>query len=127
MSISPDTAPVTIGFDEFWAWLQMHRNCIIRAGTATTVVFDHDDYHWSMAAEDEQTFLVQVGRGKDLVAEIVLNPQEIAYIQTVDLESDEFGFELMVESENVREVAYHFVLAHAYDEEAEPGVRRWTH
>jgi hypothetical protein len=35
-------------------------------------------------------------------------------------------FECIVESEKAREVAYHFVMAHEYDE-AEHRTEKWTH
>ena len=41
-------------------------------------------------------------------------------------DAEEFVFECVVETEAAREVAYHFVLTHAYEEE-QPQVRRWTH
>jgi hypothetical protein len=128
--MAPKAAAVsttTLPFDKFWAWLQAHANCILRAGTPEAILFDHDDYHWHLSAEDEATLLVQLVRGKDLVGEVVLLAAEIAYVQAVDGESEEVTFELIAESETTREVLYHFVMAHGYDEGEQPSARKWTH
>ncbi len=130
MSTSPAGSPVsttTLPFEKFWTWLQAHANCILRAGTPEVLLFDHDDYHWHLAVEDEATLIVQLVRGKELVGEIVLLPGDVAYVQSVDGEADEVTFELIVENEATREVIYHFVMAHGYDDADLPSARRWTH
>ena len=68
-----DLTSVTLSFENFWAWLQAHSNCVLRAGTPEVVLFDHDDYHWHMSAEDEGVLLVQLIRGKELVGEFAGN------------------------------------------------------
>ena len=99
----------------------------MRAGTADVVLFDHDDYHWHLAADQEENvLLVQLVRGKDLVGEILLMSNDITYVQCEPADAEEFVFECVVETEAAREVAYHFVLTHSYEEE-QPQVRRWTH
>ena len=130
MSLSPKhvPTPITLPFEKFWSWLQAHANCILRAGTPDTVLFDHEDFHWHLAAEDEATLVVQLVRGKELVSEMVLLPNEIAYVQCELTESDEYMCECVIENETTREVAYHFVMAHEYDEaEQSSGGRHWTH
>jgi hypothetical protein len=130
MSSSAADSPVsttTLPFDKFWAWLQAHANCILRAGTPEALLFDHEDYHWHIAAEDELTLLVQLVRGKELVGEMLVMPAEIAYVQVLDGETDEVTFELVAEHETSREVAYHFVMAHGYDDSDLPSARSWTH
>lgn len=119
--------PTTLPFDRFWTWLQAHANCILRAGTPDSVLFDHDDFHWRLAAEDDSTFVVQLARGKELVAEMLLMVAEIAYVTVEAADNDEFVFECIVELEASREVAYHFVMAHEFDEAEAPSARRWTH
>jgi hypothetical protein len=121
------TTTSTIPFDKFWTWLQAHANCILRAGTPEVVLFDHEDYHWHLAAEDDATLLVQLVRGKELVGEMVLLPGDVAYVQVMDGESDEVSFELITETESAREALYHFVMSHAYDETELSSARRWTH
>ena len=45
----------TIPFSEFWAWLTEHSGCIVRVGTASVVLVDHDDHHWQFAEEEEES------------------------------------------------------------------------
>ncbi len=117
----------TLQFDQFWRWLGGHVNCILRAGTPEAVLFDHEDFHWTILTEDEQTRVVQVARGKELVAEMVVFPAEIAYVQAEQGDHEgEWVFECVIEGENAREVAYHFVMAHEY-ESGEHKSEKWTH
>lgn len=119
--------PLTLSVDKFWSWLQSHPNCILRAGTPETVLFDDDDYHWHFSSEEDGTLLVQLIRGKRYVGEIAVVPGDIAYVQVEPREQDEFLFELISETDKDRVAAYHFVLSHGYDAEevATPG--RWVH
>ncbi len=117
----------TLSFDKFWQWLNGHVNCILRAGTPEAVLFDHEDFHWTIASEDDQTLIIQLARGKELVGEMVVFPSEIAYVQMEPTEQEgEWVFECVVEGENSREVAYHFVMAHEY-ETVEHKTDKWTH
>jgi hypothetical protein len=118
---------VTLPFDKFWTWLQAHANCILRAGTPEVLLFDHEDFHWHLIPEDEATLLVQLVRGKELVGEIVILPGDVAYVQCEAGEQDEVVFECVVETEAAREVAYHFVMSHGYDENEMSSGRRLTH
>jgi hypothetical protein len=130
MSMTPkqiSPSATTLPFDKFWTWVQAHANCIVRAGTPDALLFDHDDYHWHLAAEDELTMVVQLVRGKELVGEIVVFSSEIAYVQCEAGEAEEYIFECVVETAAAREVAYHFVMAHEYDDAEHPSGRRWTH
>ena len=77
--------------------------------------------------EDDATYVVQLARGKELVGEVVLLVQDIAYVQCEMSDNEEYVCECIVESEHAREAVYHFVMAHAYDEAEAPGPRRWTH
>ncbi|MBP8810822.1 MAG: serine/threonine protein kinase [Kofleriaceae bacterium] len=124
----------TLTFPKFWTWLQAHVNCIVRAGTPEVVLFDHDDFHWTLLTEDDATRVVQLARGKELVGELVLFPAEIAYVQVEPGEQEgEFVFDCMIETEAAREVAYHFVMAHGYEADEHPrgkgggGGDKWTH
>jgi hypothetical protein len=128
-----EPSAVTLSFEKFWQWLQGHSNCILRAGTPEVLLFDHEDYHWHMASEDESVLVVQLVRGKELVGEMVVLSNEISYVQCESGEGEEYVFDCVVETEAAREVAYHFVMAHAYDETDQPPTsptgRRggWTH
>src|SRR6185503_1298854 len=58
--------PTTLSFEPFWNWLVSHPNCILRAGTPDTVIYDDEDLHWHFGAEGDSTMSVQVLRGKRL-------------------------------------------------------------
>ncbi len=112
--------PFTLPFETFWNWVVTHPNCILRAGTPEAVLYDDDDLHWHFASEGETTLLVQVLRGKRLIGELLMEPEPVTYVQGVQGQREgEHVFELIVESEKDRVVAYFFVLAHGYEDEAE--------
>lgn len=118
-------SPFTVPFDRFWAWLVTHPNCILRAGTPEAVLFDDEDLHWSFMVEDEHTLLVQVLRGKRLVGELAIDPEQVAYVEAVPSEQpDEFVFEAISETESDRFAAWVFVLVHGWEDEGEPGAAR---
>ena len=108
-------AGTTLPFDAFWTWVQAHPNCIIRAGTPEAVLYDEENLHWHFTVEGADTQVVQLVRGKGLVGEMLVTPGDIAYVQGVAGEEDEYVFELISETETDRVAAYHFVLSHAYD------------
>ena len=108
-------AATTLPFEGFFTWLQSHPNCILRAGTPEAVLYDDDDLHWHFAAEGSDTMVVQLLRGKQLVGELLVSPGDVAYVQGVAGEDDEFVFELISETETDRVAAYYFVLSHGYD------------
>lgn len=111
----------TLPLDTFWNWLVRHPNCILRAGTADAVLYDDDDLHWHFAA-DAETLFVQVIRGKRLMGEMLLDPERIAYVESFPEEQEgEFAFELIVEEESDRYVAFFFVLTHGLEEEEAGG------
>ena len=111
-------AGTTLSFDAFWNWLQAHPNCIVRAGTPEAVVYDDEDVHWHFASEGGETLMVQAMRGKKLVGEILVVPSDVAYVQGVAGEEDEYTFELVSEGERDRVTAYYFVLSHGYEAQA---------
>ena len=120
-------AQEVIPFDQFWKWLQGHPNCILRVGTADAVLYDHEDFHWHFDTADEANLLVEVLWGKQLIGEILLVPQNIAYVQC-DAKGEEHLFECIISAEGEPLVAYHFVMSHAYDpQEAKPTQGRWVH
>jgi hypothetical protein len=110
----------TLPFETFWSWLMGHPNCILRAGTPEAVLYDDEDLHWHFAQEGPETLVVQVLRGKLLVGELLIAPDQITFVQGAagDRES-EFVFELITENDNDRFVSYFFVLVHGFDEESE--------
>ena len=109
--------PNTLPLEEFWTWLLGHPNCILRAGTPDTVIFDDDDLHWQLGNEGS-TMFTQVLRGKRLMGEMLMNSDAVSYVEIHggDREEEVF-FDLIVESETDRVVAYFFVLSHGFDED----------
>ncbi|WP_193164548.1 hypothetical protein [Microbulbifer hainanensis] len=110
----------TLTFKEFWPWLTEHPNCILRAGTADSVVYDDDDYHWRFSEEDVRTLLVQVMRGKRPVAELFIEPEHVSSVQITPGEKGEFNFDLIAEMQGQPQVIYYFVLTHAFEETSQP-------
>jgi hypothetical protein len=118
----------TLAFDEFWRWLVLHPNCIVRAGTADTVLYDDDDLHWHFANEGADAFLVQLIRGKRLLGELVIRPDTVSYVQGYRGDhEDEFVFEMIAEGEEDGAAAYFFVLSHAFDAPETPTTGRAVH
>jgi len=114
--------PLTLPFETFWSWLVTHPNCVLRAGTPEVILYDDEDLHWHFAAESAQTLLVQVIRGKRLMGEILLEPEQVTYVEgSAGERDDEYLFELVSETETDRVATYFFVLTHGYDgEQAQP-------
>ncbi|MFC6632221.1 hypothetical protein [Microbulbifer taiwanensis] len=106
----------SISFKEFWPWLTEHPNCIVRAGTADSVIYDDDDYFWRFTEEDVRTLLVQVMRGKRPVAEMFIEPEHVTSVQITPGEKGEFNFDLVTEMQGQPQVIYYFVLTHAFEE-----------
>ncbi len=117
----------TLALDDFWHWLVLHPNCILRAGTQDALVYDDEDLHWHFSSEGPETFLVQVLRGKRILGEILIAREHVAYVQAMAGDQEgEFVFELIAENEAERVAAYFFVLSHGYDAE-EPSTLRRVH
>jgi len=112
--------PLTLPFATFWQWLMTHPNCILRAGTPESIVYDDDDLHWQFFAEEPETLVMQVLRGKRVTAEILVAPEQIDFVQGMPGEQDgEYVFEAVSETESDRMAVYFFVLAHGWDVEGE--------
>jgi hypothetical protein len=111
----------TLEFDRFWRWIRRHANCILRAGTPDSFIYDADDLHWHLEEDEERVPTVQLLRGKQLLAELVLEPRDILFVQALpdpDGEEGQFLFELVGGGGEEPYAVYHFVLAHGFDEEA---------
>lgn len=121
-------APFTLRFENFWRWLTMHPNCVLRAGTPEAVLYDDDDLHWYIGAEGEGTLLAQVLRGKRLLGELLLDPEQVAYVQVVPPETEgEHVFELISEAGDKAFAAYFFVLTHGFEEGEDPAAPGRVH
>ena len=92
------------------------------------MIFDHEDFHWHFAEETDGTLLVQLVRGKRLLGEMLLESEQVAYVEAVPQEhEDEHPFELISEASGERFAPYFFVMAHGYDEEATTFTRSRVH
>lgn len=124
---SIEHAATTLAFDAFWNWLQTHPNCIVRAGTPEAVVYDDEDIHWHFASEGSETLIVQAMRGKKLTGELLVVAADVAYVQGVAGDEDEYTFELVSEGERDRVVAYYFVMSHGYEVQGGSSSSRAVH
>jgi hypothetical protein len=119
MPVTVETG-ATLSFDRFWRWLRRHANCILRAGTPDSFLYDADDLHWHLEEDEERVPTVQLLRGKQLLGEVVLETREVLFVQAVpdpDGEQGQFVFELVGGGDEPYAL-YHFLLAHGFDEEA---------
>ncbi|MBB5209929.1 hypothetical protein [Microbulbifer hydrolyticus] len=116
----------TLALQEFWPWLADHCNCILRAGTPDSILYDDDDFHWRFTQEDARTLLVQLVRGKRLIGEVFVEPEMVSSVRMTPGEKDEVIFDLMAEADGQEQVLYYFVMAHGFDE-SEPDVTTVRH
>jgi len=110
----------TLTFERFWRWVNQHRHCILRVGTADTFLYDQEDFHWQLEEDEERNPIIQLCRGKVPVAELVMDVREILFVQSVQEEGERgaFLFELVGGPQGEAFTLYHFVLAHGFEEEA---------
>jgi len=119
MPVTVETG-TTIPFDRFWRWLRRHPNCVLRAGTADSYLYDQEDLHWHIDEDEDRTPTVQLVRGKQVLGELVLEAREVLFVQAVpdpDGEAGQTLFELFGGGDEPYAM-YHFVLAHGLDEES---------
>ncbi len=108
----------TLSFQVFWDWIVLHPNCILRAGTPEAVIYDEQDLHWHFGTENSDTLIVQVIRGKRLMGELLVQPEQVTYVQGFEgAHEDEHIFELVSETEKQRLACYFFVLSHGFDDD----------
>ena len=109
----------TLEFDRFWRWLKRHIHCIVRAGTPDAFLYDHEDLHWHLDEDDDRTPIVQLMRGKELMAELVLEARDVLFVQVMpdpDGEAGQHLFEVIGGEPGDPHPVYHFVLTHGLDE-----------
>ena len=119
---------MTLKFEEFWRWLHEHANCILRVGTEELALFDQENLHWHLEGDARQP-TVQLIEGKRLVAELLMDVREVAFVQATP-EGSEPGeqttlFDLVVSGDDERASSYHFLMAHPLEQAPAhaPGLR----
>lgn len=115
----------TLSFEDFWEWVEAHPNCILRAGIQNSVIYDDEDYHWRLAQDGPDIFLVQVIRGKRLVGEFVVYSESVGYVQSLAGDQDgEFLFEAVAAEESDTPLICFFVMSHGFDVDMGDSPRR---
>ncbi|HEY8570295.1 hypothetical protein [Microbulbifer sp.] len=109
------TRPNTLSLQDFWTWLTEHCNCILRAGTPDSILYDDDDFFWRFTHENPNTLLVQLVKGKRLVGEVFVEPDLVSSVRITPGDKEEVIFDLMAEADGEEQVLYYFVMAHGYD------------
>ena len=110
----------TLSFDDFWQWLLEHHNCILRAGTPETILYDEEEFHWNLTGNGAENRVVQVVWGKRLLGELVVEPDRVTCVVGVPGEHEGEGvFELVSDTPQGRATIYFFTLAHGYEENEE--------
>lgn len=110
----------TLTFDRFWRWLRGHANCILRAGSEDVWLFDQENLHWHFEEDGRHNPVVQLIQGKRMIAEMILDVRDVLFVQAMpDGDSEEQGtlFEVVVGSKDDTYTAYHFLLAHPFEDE----------
>ncbi len=118
MGLTVETG-ATLEFERFWRWMKRHIHCIVRAGTPDAYLYDQEDLHWHLDEDDDRTPVVQLMRGKELIAEVVLDAPDILFVQVMpdpDGEQGQFLFEVIGGGADNPQPVYHFVLTHGLDE-----------
>jgi hypothetical protein len=116
-----------LNLDQFWRWVTVHYNCIIRAGNDSCLLFDLPDLHWHLTREDGLLY-VQLIRAKDLIAELAIDPTVVLYVEaTPQQEEEQVIFDLVADVDGEPMSVFHFLMAHGYDEAADAQRRSWTH
>ena len=114
-------AGATLPFERFWKWLKHHPNCILRAGTSETWLYDQDDLHWHLEDSPERRASVQLSRGKQVLGEMALDVRDVAFVQaTLDSEEDgerRYLFEVVGGDKAEPYAVYHFLVAHGFEDE----------
>lgn len=115
MSMTETELP-TLTFEQFWAWMKLHHNCIVRAGAAGFALFDDHDLHWHLTETRDGLCVVQLVRGKNLLGELTFPAADVLYVQATPEEEEHMLFECVGAAEEGHLTLCWFLMAHAYDE-----------
>ncbi len=120
MSVSVQAGTALV-LERFWKWLKEHTSCILRAGTPDCYLYDDEDLHWHLGEDGDRNLVVQVIRGKEVFAEIILVPRDVLFVQAAPDpetgEPDRYLFELIGGSREEPYPLYHFLMAHSFEDE----------
>lgn len=128
MSKPSEQSPTAVlTFERFWRWVQRHPNCILRVATPEVVVYDDEDLHWHFDRAEGGLAMIEVIRGKRLMADIAVQSTDVELVQSSPGEENEFVFDLYLQGDDATP-AYSFVMSHGYEDEGEGGdTGRWVH
>ncbi len=119
MSVHVETMGNALPFATFWVWLRTHCNCIVRAGGKDTVIYDFDDLHWHLEEDNGGKLIVQVIRGKNLAAELIITRQDVEYVEYYPSAESQGHYEFQLlggGNPDQITVQYQFLMAHGYEE-----------
>lgn len=116
-----------LSLEAFWRWAAAHYNCILRAGAEQCVIYDQPYLHWHLISEEDDLLIAQVIRGKDLITELVVDAQQVRYVESNTQEDGNVLFELVGEVQGEPLSLYHFLMAHGYEDETPQRRHEWTH
>ena len=107
-----------LSLEKFWQWLHEHHNCIVRAGTPDTLLYDQEDLHWHLFEDRGGKLGVQLLRGKQILAEMAIVRSDVMYVEMAPSPETQghFDFQLLGGPEQDMVALYHFEMAHGYEE-----------
>src|SRR5512137_508187 len=113
------TTATPLTFDQLWRWLQEHRNCVVRAGSADVMLMDSELTHWDFFEEEDGRAVCQLILGKSLVGEVVIERADVLFVQaSPDVEQAQAGHWMFECFGGSREDAYPlfvFVTTHGME------------
>ncbi len=111
----------------FWRWASIHYNCILRAGSDQCIIYDQSYLHWHLIEEEDDLLIVQVIRGKDLIAELIIDARQVMYVESTIQDDNNVQFELITDVHGEPVPLYHFLMAHGYEDGEGRSAHEWTH
>jgi hypothetical protein len=123
------TTATPLTFDQLWRWLQEHRNCVVRAGSADVMLMDSELTHWDFFEEDDGRAVCQLILGKSLLGEVVIERADVLFVQaSPDVEQAQAGHWMFECFGGSREDAYPlFVFVTTHGMEAIQGHQALKH
>ena len=120
MTSKTETAP-PLTFERFGRWLLDHPTCVVRAGSEQCLLLDHDDFHWDFLEEEDGHVIVQLVKGKALVAELIISRRDVQFVQaSIDPENATAGYWLFELIGGPKEDAFtvaHVLMSHGMEQQ----------